>query len=242
MSLVWPPAGGIARRPTTLLHVMSTRALACLGVLLLTLGACESAEPAAEVAAASPSAVVADWIAALEALDIAGLTATTVPANVALVAGSENGFTTEQMVAIVDNGMPPGTTQSYWATFRLGLTSLLGDELGEVTVGEAEEYSVGGSTYAAVPVTLDTATTEVITFRDDSGWHVDLVATVGPALAIQLRRLVAQLVEEADDGLARRYALLAVGSLGAALERNPNDRALELELEAIEDLPIDLTA
>lgn len=204
--------------------------------------ACSGSEAEVTVLDEAPDAVVEDWLAALADLDLAVLAATTTPENVALVAGAENGFTTEQMAAILDDGLPPATARSYWSTFRDGFVALLGTPIGDIRVSGVGRFAVDDRDFAAVGLQVEDAGTEILVAATSEGWRVDLVATVGPALAVQMRRLVAQIVEEADDdAVARSYARAAAISLGAALARDPEDRALDLELEAIEDLPVDLS-
>ncbi len=189
---------------------------------------------------ASPDAAVEDWLAAVDAVDLPVLAVSVEPANIALLAGAENGFTVEQMTAVLEAGLPGATARSYWATFRESIIGFLGTGLEEAAVTGVERYRVGDISYAAVDVAKDGAETEVITRLGPDGWRIDLVATVGPALAVQLRRLVARIVAEADGRTARTYAATAVASLQAALMRDPGNRALELELAEVEDLPIDL--
>ncbi len=207
----------------------------------LAVGACSGGEAEVTTLDQSPEAVVADWLAALADLDLAGLAATTTPEDVALIAGAENGFTTEQMTAILDGGLPSATARSYWSTFQETFAALLGTPIADIRVSGVGRFAVDDREFAAVGLQLDDAGTEIVVAGGPDGWRVDLVATIGPALAVQIRRLVAQLVEEADDDVARRYGRAASISLGAALARDPENRALDLEVEAIEDLPIDLS-
>jgi len=216
------------------------RTVPALVVAVLLASACSGQASDTTLPSASPETVVSDWLAALATLDLAALDAATATENVALLVGAENRLSTDQMTAILDGGLPPVTARSYWATFRDSIVGLVGAPFGEIETGAAGRFTVDDREFAAVAVQVGEAGTEVIVALVEDGWKVDLVATVGPALAVQLRRLVAQLVEEADDGVARRYALAAVTSLGAALARDPDNRALDLEVEAIEDLPIDL--
>ena len=215
--------------------------LLLMAALSLVAASCTTeSEPTTATTESTPDEVVSTWLAALEAPNLDGLRATTIPANVALVAGAENGFTVEQMASVVDAGLPGATARSYWTSFRESIGDFLGAGLDDVVVGGSEEFTVDAITYAAVTVVRGEASTEVLTRLSADGWRVDLVATVGPALAVQIRRLVASIVAEADDATARSYAADAEIALGAALVRDPSNRALELELEAIEDLPIDL--
>lgn len=214
-----------------------------LALLIATalVGACSGDEAEETQPDPTPEVVVGEFLAALADLDLPGLTATTTPVDVALIAGAENGFSTEQMAAILEEGMPSATARSYWSTFQEAFSSLVGVPVGDIQVSGVGRFSVDDREFAAVGVQVDDAATEIVVATTDAGWRVDLVATLGPALAVQIRRLVAQVVEEADDAVARRYAQAAMISLGAALARDPENRALDLEVEAIEDLPIDLS-
>jgi hypothetical protein len=217
--------------------------LAAFVVLAVALSACSSTDAEPEEALdAGPEDVVLRWLEALQDVDVATIEEVTIPANVALIAGAENGFTVEQMASVIEGGLPSGTGRSYWASFRESMRGFLGADLDDIAVAGVERFTVGTTSFAAVTVERDDATTEILAKLDQDGWHVDLVATVGPVLAVQIRRMVAALVDEADEPIARSYALEAVRSLSASLARSPSDRVLELEVEAIEDLPIDLGA
>jgi len=216
--------------------------LAGLAFLVALLAACSSGDADPTIAPDPPEKVVGEWLDALSAQELESLGALTSARNLALVAGAENGFTTEQMTAIADRGLPEATARSYWSSFYEGFADFLGVPIAQVEVGGVGRFSIDGEPFAAVGLTLGDAATEVVLVAEPEGWRVDLVATAGPALAVQIRRLVAQLVDEADEDVARGYALAAIVSLEAALARDPANRALALELEAIEDLPIDLGA
>ena len=219
---------------------MRSRSAAIVLVALVVLvSACSDDEPEERILS-TPAGVVGEWLGGLETLDLDALVATTDPANVALVAGAENDFDVGQMVAVVESGLPEAALRSYWTTFRDGLVAFIEPPLSAVSVGSAERFAIDGRQHAAVIVSRGDAETEIITTLSLDGWKVDLTATTGPALAVQVRRLVARTVAEAEDDVARRYARIAVESLGAALERDPDNRALDLEVEAIQDLPIDL--
>lgn len=210
-------------------------------VLLLVVGGCAGDEPPAATSDATADEVVLSWLGALDPLDLEVLRATTHPPNVALVAGAENDFTVEQMAGVVDGGLPTATLRSYWSTFADSFGAFLGVDAAAASVTSVTEFQVDDTTFAAVTVAVAGQESEIIAQRIDDQWVVDLLAIAGPALSVQIRRLVAAVVDEADDAVAFSYASMAVRSLNAALTRDPTNRALELELEAIEDLPIDLS-
>ncbi|HSF85679.1 MAG TPA: hypothetical protein VLG28_08500 [Acidimicrobiia bacterium] len=217
------------------------RHLVLLLATALVAAACSGEEPVVTTDLASPEQVVAEWFAALAEGDLPELDAVTDPANVALAAGAENAFSVDQMKAVVETGLPAATRRSYWNSFGDSFVEFLGAELDEIVVSGTEEFSVDDVDFAAVFVMRQGQDSEIIVRRTDTGWVVDMVATVGPALAVQIRRLVDSIVRHGDDAAAFAYATIAVQSLGAGLARQPANRALELELEAIEDLPIDLS-
>lgn len=219
---------------------MIGRFVLALAVAVAAVG-CGGEEAADTQLEAGPQQVVQAWLAAVDELDLADINRTTFPPNVALVAGSENGFTVEQMEAIVESGLPSATARSYWTSFRTSFLAFLGADVGELTVVGVEEFAVSETMFAAVRVSQGGAESEILAQQRPEGWVVDMLATAGPPLSVQIRRLVADIVAEGADEVAFAYATMAVASLGAALERAPDNRALELELEAIEDLPIDLS-
>lgn len=209
--------------------------------LLTTVVSCGGDEAADTQLALGPEQIVQTWLTAVAELDLAVINRTTYAPNVALVAGSENAFTVEQMEAVVEVGLPSATSRSYWTSLRDSFLAFLGADVADVTVVGVEEFDVDGTTFAAVRVRQAGAESEILAQQRPEGWVVDMLATAGPPLSVQIRRLVADLVAEGDDEAAFAYATMAVTSLGAALVRAPDNRALELELEAIEDLPIDLS-
>jgi hypothetical protein len=217
------------------------RSLVVLLSMLFAVAACSGDEPAADVVVAGPDDVVNAWLVAIEDVDLDALANATSPSNVALVAGAENGFSVEQMQAVVDAGLPLATSRSYWTTFHDSFTAFLGGDGSEIAVVGVEQFQIDDTEFAAVTVERRGEQSEIIAQLTPDGWTVDMLATVGPALSVQVRRLVAMIVDEGDDSAAFAYATMAVESLGAALTRQPDNRALELELEAIEDLPIDLS-
>jgi len=211
-------------------------------LLILVAGAvaCSDVEPAPSVDLGTPEQRVAEWLTALDALDLGGLGSATDPARVALMAGAENDFTKGQMFAVIDDGLPGPTAQSYWSSFRSSFETFLGTDISEVTVGEVERYRIDDNEFAAVTVSQADASAEVITVLTDAGWRVDLVGTAGGALAPQLTALVTLIVDETtgdDVEPAVRYRSAAIASLRAALELAGENRALQLELDAIESLP-----
>ncbi|CAN5396633.1 MAG: hypothetical protein ACR2JP_06450 [Acidimicrobiia bacterium] len=184
----------------------------------------------------TPNGAVAAWLEAVAAGDLATIDGLVDQTNLALVAGAENEFSVEQLAGVVGSGLPEAARRSYWRTFGEGLGDVLGAPLGDLTVAGADPFGSGDGDYAAVTVGIENATTEIITRLVDDRWQIDMVATVGPTLAIQIRRLVTDLAAGEDEDTARTFAAIAVDSLGAAHTRSPN-RNLELELEAIESLP-----
>lgn len=215
-------------------------------VVLLVSAACSS-DPAEEPSVnSSPTAAVSAWLAAVTNLDLDAMDQLTDPENVGLMAAAENGFTSGQLAAVAGTGMPGPTAESYWATFRDGMTTFLGAPPDSLIVGETETFTYDGTEFAVVTVGTGESTTGIVTQSTEDGWIVDMVATTGPALAVQIRRLLAAFNEEEqsddedsddeDPGDARVFATIAVTSLGAALSRDDNNRALDLEVEAIEDL------
>jgi hypothetical protein len=198
-------------------------------------GGCGGDDTTGTEVAPTPIAAVADWLGAVADGDLATIDSLVDPLDLALIAGAENAFTLEQLAAVSESGLPDATRQAYWDSFAEGFADVLGAPIDEVSITSAEEFTSDGGSFAAVTLAVGDATTEVITRLVDGMWQVDLVATAGPALAVPIRRMVAELGATADEAVAGAYAQGAVRSLRAAHTRSP-DRNLELELEAIEAL------
>ncbi len=214
--------------------------LLLLVAFLLSTAACSDGEPEPVVELGTPNGQVADWLAALDALDLGGLADTTDPLRVALIAGAENELSNEQLYAVIDSGLPGPTAQSYWASFRSSFETFLGTDIGSIEVGEVNRFSIEDSDFAAVTITQNGAAAQILTVRGEQGWKVDLVATAGTALASQLTELVTRLVDVGEGDAADaalRYRTAAIRSLRAALQLQPDDRSLQLEIDALEALP-----
>ena len=220
-------------------ETMCGRVAVVAGFLLVAV-ACGGAEPAPEIDPGTPEQSVVDWLGALDALDLGGLARSTDATRLALMAGAENELTNAQLYAVIDAGLPGPTAQSYWSSFRSSFMTFLGSAIAEIEVGTVERFDIGEVAYAVVTIVQGEARAAVITVLTDEGWRVDLVGTSGVALASQLTELVTRLVETAsgdDAEPAARYRSAAIGSLRAALELRQGDRALQLEIDAIESLP-----
>ncbi len=212
------------------------RVVAALALVLGVTG-CSGGDGADEAAGyQTPSAAVRAWLTGLSTMDFEAIEEVTDPVDIALVAAAENQFTAEQLAAVAESGLPSATLRSYWQTFGAELVSMAGASPDGLAVGEGEVFEHDGTEFAGVPVGPPDAGTQIVARRAPEGWLVDLTATAGPVLAIQLRRILSMLGDEAEPDVSRIYAAHAVSSLGAALALAPDDRALDLELEAIADL------
>ena len=162
-------------------------------------GGCGGDEPSASDAPVTPVAAVADWLGAVAAATSRPSTGWSTRSTWRCWPAPRTPSHWSRWPGSSSDGLPEATRKSYWESFADGFADVLGASVDQVSITDAENFSSNGERYSAVTVGVDGATTEVITHLVDGVWQVDLVATSGPALAVQIRRLLADLAATGDS-------------------------------------------
>lgn len=212
------------------------RATAVTIALAMLLVACgpdeEPATATTGVTELGPRDVVSGWIDAVIASDAETLANLVEPVGLVILAAIENGFSEEEIVALLDNGVPLELIEEYWTSFRGGFADFASVPLQSVTVGRFDEFMLGEARYAGVVITSGEGVTLVITSKRAQDWRLDLIGSFGPAFAAQLRRMLVNLSNSpAGERIRDAYRTDVVPGLLAALRRAPGNRVLGAELE-----------
>jgi hypothetical protein len=183
-----------------------------------------------------PPVVVNDWLVGVADGDAASVGAAVYQESLTLVIAIENGLDASQVATMLDDGLDPAFAASYWRSFRDEFSQFSGGSLDTLEVGRYEILAVGDIAYAAVEVRGREDQIEVMTRSNDSvGWQVDMLATVGPAFAAQLRRLAEELpAGAAGDRVRAALWVSALPALRAAAARDPGNRILTADIERLQ--------
>ena len=205
-------------------------------VLALAIGACASGEEPAptstDASEVGPRDVVSGWIEAVIASDSEALAEFVEPGGLVILAAIENGFTEEEVAALLDGGVPLDLIDEYWTSFRGGFADFAGVPLQSIEVGGHDEFMLGEIPFASVVITSGDGVTTVMASRRLGEWKLDLIGSFGSAFAAQLRRMLVNLSETAaGERIRDAYRTDVIPGLLAALRRAPGNRVLGAELE-----------
>ena len=206
-------------------------------VLLAT--ACGGGESDADTTLPTfPPVVVNDWLSGVAVGDAAAIGAAVYQESLTLVIAVENGLDASQIATMLDDGLDPALAASYWQSFRDEFSQFSGGSLDTLEVGRYEILAVDDIAFAAVEVRGQEDQVEVMTRSNDSvGWQVDMLATVGPAFAAQLRRLAEQLpAGAAGDRVREALRVSALPALRAASARDPGNRVLTADIGRLQEI------
>ena len=206
-------------------------------VVALLAAACsgETEEPVV-TATAAPGAVVAQWLDAVVAGDTDALATLVEPDGLAVLAGVENNVSSDELVALLNGGFEGDLAAGYWTAFRDDFAAIRGGSLESLTVGD-ESPIEGISNYLAVAIAMDETVGRVIVRRSDTGWRVDLVATVGPALVRPLGDyLLGALNGDNAVVIADAYRSAIVPGLDAAIALDESNSDLVFGTEYLRQL------
>ncbi len=219
---------------------MSRRLRPVLVAVALLAAACGGDTTPTTTGIQIPTQAVADWLDAVEALDMPTLSSVVVDGSLAVVMGIENDLPPEQIAALLDGGVPADVEEAYWRSFREEFAAFAGRPISTLAVGDAEEFEAEGVSYAAVEVVGTGGASSVVIVRRDpaSGWAVDPVATLAPGFIGPLRREFENLPGgEAGESVTAAYRAFVSPSLWAALGSGAfDDRFAREALSLIEEI------
>jgi len=185
-----------------------------------------------------PPVVVNDWLSGVAVGDAAAIGAAVYQESLTLVIAVENGLDASQIATMLDDGLDPAFAASYWQSFRDEFSQFSGGSLDTLEVGRYEILAVDDIAFAAVEVRGQEDQVEVMTRSNDSvGWQVDMLATIGPAFAAQMRRLAEELpAGAAGDRVREALRVSALPALRAASARDPGNRVLTADIGRLQEI------
>jgi hypothetical protein len=207
--------------------------------LILVVGGCDSgASPETTSSGQTdPGGVVEQWLEAVDAGDVAHLETLVEPVGLAVIAGAENQVRSAEMASLIESGVTGQLARGYWQSFRDDFEAFRNIEIDTITVGE-ERSVASSSEHVAVEVSTPEQTALVLVrMNEQVGWQVDMVATIGPGFASQLRTYLESALDgEQAEPIADAYQLAVVPGLDAAIALDPNNALLVFETEFIRQI------
>ncbi len=209
-----------------------------LGFILL-LAACGDGEPPETIPLdqPEPAEVVELWLQAVDDLDVSALEAVVEPVGLAVLAGAENQIRSDEMAGLIETGVTGGLAQGYWQSFRDDFEAIRDIDIASIVVGE-ERPVASNPDYVAVTISTPEQSSLVVLQKNyPVGWQIDMVATIGPGLASQLRTYLESALDgEFAEAIADAYRFAVVPGLDAAIPLNPENALLVFETEFIRQL------
>ncbi len=203
--------------------------LACITLIALVTAACSSSDESADdtqslrTDATAAAAAVTTWLDAMDAGAYDEAAAAVSSGSLAIIVGTENSLTGEQVLAMADQGVSGSLAASYWASFAEGFEATSGIALGDLTVGEADLFATDGREFGAVAVGTNGTATEILVVWDGETWLVDAVATFGLGLVRPLEFLITSQLSSADPAVRSLVDGEVKPALRAGLARMPGD-------------------
>ncbi len=181
--------------------------------------------------------MVRDWLDAVGSGDLGGIAASVDATSATVLIAAENGYSVEELAALLDGGVPEGVASSYWTSFNDSFREFRGLRLSGLDVGDFRGIDVDIAEFAAVELRSPDGVSEVVARRIEGRWRVDMVATFGPALIRSLRATLDDAVNDPrGDAVRDGYVSAVVPGLTAAVALAPEDPLLRSELAAMEVL------
>ncbi|MBT8211701.1 MAG: hypothetical protein KJN71_01015 [Acidimicrobiia bacterium] len=197
------------------------RAVAAILLGVVLLGACSDGTPEVTLPPPAEGAeeAVTRWLDAVGRVDLDELRVVVEPRGVAILLGLENRLDGSEMLALIDQGVPEETLQSYWSSFRADFEAFALDGIATIDLGTAFPFTVRDQLFAAVPATgAEGGTTEIIAAEVNGYWRVDFMATFGPGFVRALGSFFAD-----DTAVVRSIAAMVNVPLRAGMSREPGD-------------------
>ena len=210
-----------------------------LSVLLVAACSGDSNAPESTQPEATPVEVVEQWLESMSEGDFATAELLVEPVGVAVIAAVESNLRSDELVGLLQEGFSADLRDDYWDGFRSGFETFSGASFDRIMAGTAESIP-GTSAYMSVGLSADSMTGQVILRSTDSGWLIDMAATVGPALVGPLGEyLTAAIGGEHAAEIGEAFSDGIVPGLDAAVAQDPAQTALSFETEYIRQLAAD---
>ena len=208
--------------------------IAALAVLTGCSGETTSTE--APLDTADPAAVAGDWLDAVARGDGETATLYVEQDGLAIFAAVESNLRSEELVALLRDGMEPALETQYWSDFATDFSAFSGTTISDLVVGTASAVP-GHADFVSVSVAGPAGEGRVVLRNLDAGWLVDFAATVGPAIVGPLGEYLAVAGEgEHAEEIGLAFVESIVPGLEAAAAIDPEDSRLVFEAEYIRQL------
>lgn len=192
-------------------------------LLLLVAFIAACASPAPDAVDPAP-VVVEEWLNSIDDNDYEAATGQTYEPAMAIVIAVENGLDTADTAALLNDGIPPAMSASYWSSFRTGFGAFAGFDLSDLGVDTAEPIFAEGVQFAAVSVDDNASGSGLIFTRDAAEREIDLVATLAPGFVDQLLNVYRALPADDDGDVVRTaYMDTVVPAMWAAISSERHD-------------------
>jgi len=213
-----------------------------VGLLALVLMSCggDSSEPSTTLTSTTETsvtggetalAVVTEWLDAL-AIGRYGIADVAVVDEQFVLLLAVESFSLDLYEALVEDGIGPEVSATFWESFVLGVRGFTGAGITEVEILGAEPFSAYGRSFAEVEATSPRGGLTVVAIQGDDGrWHVDLLATFGSSFAPLFSQWVDRLPAGADaplQALAGQQASLQVAR-DRAIAAGEDEAGVELD-------------
>lgn len=206
---------------------------------MIVLAACsgEQATPTTSVPNQDPVAITGQWLRAVADVDTDTLAAIVEPVGLAVIAGVENDLRSDELIALLGGPLDADLAESYWKAFRDDFEAIRGVPVAALIVG-VESPIEGVTAFTAVEVSSEETAGRVVVRRaDNSGWQIDMTATVGPALVGPLGEYLLSALDGAHAAaISAAYRTGIVPALDAAIVLDPQNADLVFETEFIRQL------
>lgn len=155
----------------------------------------------------TPERAVVAWFAAIDAVDAAAASGSVDDEGLALILAIENDIDSETLAGYLQDGVPIGVQDTYWASFAEGFSAFAARPISTLTVGESTTFTAEGRKYAAVTIAGGPSAESMVFARQrtDGTWEVDVVATLADGFASLLADLYDGL-DASDEAVRIRQA------------------------------------
>jgi hypothetical protein len=191
---------------------------AVVSLLAVSLVACgEDAGATSTTRLPAADIVVRQWTEAVAGGDAGTLRRLVAPESLAFVIGVESRLGPSEITALVDEGLSDELIASYWRSFAESFAAIDQSAIDRLAVGGTREFAAAGARYSAVRLGDDGRSVELFVRRSLEGrWELDVLATVGPGMVLQLVDLAAHATDDRFRTLIEQWVLPALEAAAVA--------------------------